>query len=394
MTIQLSQRAQQLEPSATMAVSARAKELSDAGQDVISLGVGEPDFDTPDFIKQVAIAAIKEGFTKYTAVDGIVPLKKAIIHKLKRDNQLDYELNQIIASVGVKSGLYNLAQVILNPGDEAIIPAPYWVSYPPIVKLAGAKPVIITTHYDQRFKITAEQLAAAITPKTRLLMINSPNNPSGMAYTKDELNALSEVLLKHPNVLIAADDIYEYIFWGAGGFVNILNACPELAERTIIFNGLSKAYAMTGWRVGYAAGPVDIITAMKKIQSQSITCVNAIAQVAATTALNADRSHFDYMLAAFKERHDVVHHALNAMQGVNCLKSDGTFYLLPDVSAVIQRLGMKSDIELATHLLNKAHVATVPGTAFGSPGHIRISIATSLEKLNEAMARIAPICDE
>ena len=387
----LSTRATELEPSATMAVSAKAKELSSQGHDVISLGVGEPDFDTPDFIKQAAIEAITEGFTKYTAVDGIQPLKKAIAHKLKRDNRLNFELDQIIVTAGVKPGLYNFAQATLNPGDEVIIPAPYWVSYPPIVKLAGAKPVIINTTLQQRFKITAEQLEAAITPQTRCLMLNSPNNPSGMAYTADEFSALGKVLLKHPDVLIAVDDIYEYIFWGKKSFVTLLNVCPELTNRVIIFNGVSKAYAMTGWRIGYAAGPAPIIQAMKKIQSQNTTCADSIAQVAATTALGTEPHHLDYMFEAYKERHDVVHQALNGMPGVHCLDSDGTFYLFPDVSEATHRLGLTSDIELATHLLKKAYVAVVPGTAFGSPGHVRISIAASLEKLKEAMDRLLPL---
>lgn len=386
----LSTRATQIEPSATMAVSAKAKELRDQGQDIISLGVGEPDFDTPDSIKATAIKAIQDGETKYTPVDGIDSLKKAIVHKLKRDNQLDYEANQILVTSGVKEGIYDLCQVTLNTGDEVIVPAPYWVSYPPIAKLAGAETVVVNANAQQRFKMTAEQLQAAITPKTRLLMINSPNNPSGMAYTPDELKSLSEVLVKHPNILVATDDIYEYILWSQKA-VNILNVCPELKDRTIVFNGVSKAYAMTGWRIGYAAGPTEIIQAMKKIRSQITTCSTSISQVAATAALETKRNDLAYMYDAFKERHDIVYQTLHAIKDVECLQSDGTFYSFVGVDKVIDRLGLKSDVEFATYLLKEANVAVVPGTAFGSPGHIRISYALGNDRLKEALHRIVPI---
>ncbi|OGO91433.1 MAG: aspartate aminotransferase [Coxiella sp. RIFCSPHIGHO2_12_FULL_44_14] len=387
----LAVRAEQIESSSTMAMQARAKALRDQGHDVISLSVGEPDFDTPDEIKKAAIQAIQQGFTKYTAVEGIDPLKKAIIHKLNRDNQLNYQLNQIIVTSGVKEGFYNLAQAILNPDDEVVIPAPYWVSYPPIVELAGGIPVIVPSNIQQRFKITAAQLSAAITPKTRLFIINSPNNPSGMAYTRDELSSLAQVLLKHPHVLIATDDIYEYILWGQASFVNIVNACPELYSRTLVFNGVSKAYAMTGWRIGYAAGPTEIIQAMKKIQSQITTCANSIAQMAAVTALNTPPQQLHGMLSAFKERHRLVHDTLHPLPGVNCIESDGTFYSFLEVSKTMERLGMKSDEDLSTYLLNEAKVAVVPGTPFGCPGYIRLSFALDIHRLKEALHRLVPL---
>lgn len=384
----ISDRVNQIKPSATMAVNAKALELRRAGKDIINLSVGEPDFDTPDFIKQAAINAIQQGFTKYTPADGTLELKQAIIHKLKSDNQLHYEEDEIIVCSGVKHCLYNLNQAILNNGDEVIIPAPYWVSYPDMALLAGGIPVIIPTGVEQRFKITADQLAAAITPKTRALMLNSPNNPSGMAYTASELHALANVLLEHPNIVIASDDIYEYILWGMDHFVNILNVCPELKNRTLIMNGVSKAHAMTGWRIGYAAGPKHIIAAMKTVQSQSTSGPSSISQKAAVTALTANRdTYFPPMLTAYKRRHDFVQRALNELPGTQCLAADGTFYLLPNFSSLITDLGLKNDIELAEFFLEKAGIALVPGTPFGIPNHIRFSCATSDENLTKAMQR-------
>ncbi len=384
----MSKRVYQIKPSATMAVNAKAMELSCAGHKIINLSVGEPDFDTPDFIKAAAIEAIQQGFTKYTAADGIPELKEAIIHKLKKDNRLDYLPNQIMVSTGLKQVFFNLAQALLNEGDEVIIPAPYWVSYPAIVTLAGAKPIIIPSTIDHRFKLTAKQLEEAITPKTRLLILNSPNNPTGMAYTAEELNSLATVLKKHPRIIIASDDIYEYILWGMNCYINILNVCPELKDRTVIGNGLSKAYAMTGWRIGYAAAPESIINGMKKIQSQSTTCANSIAQKASVTALNANNDFFKPMLEAYKRRHDNVYEALNKIDGIECLKSDGTFYLFPNMQAIIERLGLKNDIALAEFFLEKAGVAMVPGTAFGAPGYIRLSCATHETNLENAIRQI------
>lgn len=389
MDFKLSDRVQRIKPSPTLAITARAAELRAAGKDIIGLGAGEPDFDTPEHIKTAATNAIADGFTKYTAVDGTASLKQAIIDKLSRDNQLNYSPNQILVSCGGKQSFFNLTQALLNEGDEVIIPAPYWVSYPDMVLLADAKPVIVEADIKQSFKITPEQLEAAITDKTRLLVLNSPSNPSGIAYSKIELAALGQVLLKHPHVLVATDDMYEHILWADEPFSNIVMACPELYERTIVLNGVSKAYSMTGWRIGYAAGPENLIKAMKKIQSQSTSNPTSISQVAAEAALNGDQSCVKTMLTAFQERHEYVNKRLNAIDGITCLPSDGTFYAFPDVSGFIEKLdGVKDDMELSEYLIEKAGVALVPGTAFGSPGYIRISFATSIEVLEDALNRI------
>jgi len=388
--IKLSQRVQSIKPSPTLAITARAAALKAEGKDVIGLGAGEPDFDTPEHIKQAAITAIHHGDTKYTAVDGTVALKQAIIDKLARDNQLDYQLNQILVSVGGKQSFFNLSQALLDKGDEVIIPAPYWVSYPDMVLLAEAVPVIIEAGQDQHFKITPAQLAAAITPKTRLFVINSPSNPSGMAYSEAELKALGEVLRQHPQVLIATDDMYEHILWSEMGFHNIVTACPDLYDRTIVLNGVSKAYSMTGWRIGYAAGPAPLIGAMKKIQSQSTSNPASISQAAALEALNGDQQCVHDMLTAFKKRHDMVVEKLNSIQGIESLHSDGTFYVFPNISAAIAKMdGINDDLEFAEALLVDKGVAVVPGTAFGLKNHMRLSIATSEENLTTALQRIA-----
>ncbi len=359
-----------------------------AGKDIVGLGAGEPDFDTPEHIKQAAIKAIQDGFTKYTAVDGTPGLKKAIVDKFKRENAFDYETKQVLVSCGGKQSFYNLAQALLNPGDEVIIPAPYWVSYPDMVLLAGAKPIIIDGPQSQNFKITPAQLDAAITAKTRLFVINSPSNPSGMAYSLAELKSLGEVLRKHPNIIIATDDMYEHILW-TGDFVNILNANPDFYDRTMVLNGVSKAYSMTGWRIGYAAGPAWLVEAMTNIQSQSTSNPTSISQVAAEVALNGDQGFIADMLKAFKERHDYVVNELNTIPDVNCLETDGTFYVLPDVSRVIARLsGIEDDLALSEYLIEQGGVAVVPGSAFGAAGHIRLSIATSMANLEKAMIRI------
>ena len=388
--LKLANRVQRVKPSPTLAVTARVAELRAAGKDIIGLGAGEPDFDTPDHIKKAAIKAIKDGFTRYTAVDGMPSLKQAIIAKFKQDNGLDYTPEQILVSCGGKQSFYNLAQALLNPGDEVIIPAPYWVSYPDMVRLADGEPVIIRAGVETNFKITPEQLEAAITPKTRIFVINSPSNPTGVAYSKAELAALGEVLKHCPQVLIATDDMYEHILWSKEPFSNILNACPDLYERTIVLNGVSKVYAMTGWRIGYAGGPADLIKAMKKVQSQSTSNPASISQVAAQEALEGDQSCIQPMIKAFKERHDYVVSALNKIDGVTCLPADGTFYVFPHVQEVIDRLdGVNDDIELAEYLLDEAGVALVPGSAFGAPGYVRISFATSMEVLNDALTRLA-----
>ncbi len=392
MTIPLSQRVQRIKPSPTLAITARAAAMRAAGKDVIGLGAGEPDFDTPDHIKQAAIQAIGAGMTKYTPVDGIPSLKQAIIDKFRRDNDLHYELDQILVSCGGKQSFYNLAQALLDEGDEVIIPAPYWVSYPDMVLLADAKPVIVAAGQDQKFKITPAQLEAAITDRTKLFVLNSPSNPTGQAYTLDELKALAQVLLKYPQVVIATDDMYEHIVWQEGAFCNILNACPELYDRTLVLNGVSKAYSMTGWRIGYAGGPKSVIAAMKKIQSQSTSNPTSISQAAAQAALEGDQSCIGEMLKAFKQRHDAVVAGLNQIHGIQCLATDGTFYVFPDVRGMIESLdGIEDDVALAEYLIEHAGVALVPGTAFGAPGHVRISIATSMENLQAALERIARV---
>ncbi len=390
-SICLSGRVQRIKPSPTLAVDARAKELKAEGKDVIGLGAGEPDFDTPAHIKEAAVRAINDGFTKYTAVDGIPSLKKAIIAKFKRDNGLDYAADQILVSVGGKQSFFNLAQAFLDAGDEVIIPAPYWVSYPDMVLLADGKPVIVYAGIEQGFKITAEQLERAITPKTKLFVINSPSNPTGVAYTKKDLEALGAVLRKHPQVLIATDDMYEHILWADEPYSNILNVCPDLTERTIVLNGVSKAYAMTGWRIGYAAGPKPLMTAMKNIQSQSTSNPTSIAQVAAEAALNGSQDCIQPMLKAFKERHDHVVARLNRIRGVHCLPAQGAFYAFPDFREAIAASGMANDVAFAEHVLNTVGVAMVPGSAFGAEGYQRLSYATSMTNLDNALDRIEKV---
>lgn len=385
--LQLSERVNRIKPSPTLAVNSKAAELKAQGKDIISLSVGEPDFDTPEHIKQAAIAAIEAGKTKYTAVGGTPSLKQAIVEKFERENNLNYSAEQILVSTGGKQSIFNLALALLNHGDEVIIPAPYWVSYPDIALVAGATPVFIETDVAQNFKVTPEQLEAAITPNTRLFMINSPSNPSGMAYTHEELAALGEVLVRHPQVFIATDDMYEHILWTEAPFVNIVNTTPELYERTVVLNGVSKAYSMTGWRIGYCAGPAKLISAMAKVQSQSTSNPSSIGQEAAEAALRGGNECVEEMLKAFKERHDFVVAALNALPGVTCLEGDGTFYAFADFNQAIKDLGLKDDLELAERFLD-AGVAIVPGSAFGTPGCMRLSFAVSLDTLKEAVARI------
>lgn len=387
----LSNRVQNIKPSPTLAVTNKANELRAAGKDIIGLGAGEPDFDTPQHIKDAAIQAIAQGKTKYTAVDGTPELKSAIIAKFKKDNGLSYEPNQILVSSGGKQSFFNLSLALLNPGDEVIIPAPYWVSYPDMVIVAEGKPVIVNGGPEQRFKITAQQLEDAITDKTKLFVINSPSNPTGMAYTRKELSEIAEVLLKHPQVLIATDDMYEHILWTEEGFNNILNVCPELYDRTFVLNGVSKAYSMTGWRIGYAAGPAKVIGAMKKIQSQSTSNPASISQAAATEALAGDQKCVSDMVVEFKKRHDYLVEALNSINGVKCLPGDGTFYVFPDFSEAISKSSASNDIELAEMLLSEAGVALVPGSAFGSEGCMRLSFATSMGTLEDAVARIKKV---
>ena len=387
MNIVLATRVQKVKSSPTLVVAEKAAQMRAKGIDVVGLGTGEPDFDTPQAIKEAGIAAINAGFTKYTAVDGIPELKQAIINKFKRDNGLDFQPNQILVSVGGKQSCYNLCQALLNKDDEVLIPAPYWVSYPDMVLLAEGTPVIIPTTSAARYKITAEQLATAITPKTKLLFINSPSNPSGVAYTFAELKALGDVLKQHPQVFIATDDMYEHIIWSQP-FVNILDACPELYSRTIVLNGVSKAYAMTGWRIGYAGGPAFLINAMKTVQSQSTSNPCSIAQKAAVAALNGGDESIRMMVKAFRERHDYVVQRLNTIPGIEVIPADGTFYIFPNVQAIIERRGFANDIEFAERLLQDVGVALVPGSAFGSEGCIRISFAASMDTLRDALDRL------
>lgn len=388
MDYQLSDRINSIQPSPTLAVTQKANELKQQGHDVIGLGVGEPDFDTPQFIKDAAIDAIQRGNTKYTAVDGIAELKQAVIDKFARDNQLNYQADEIIVSAGGKHSIFNLLSAWLNPGDDVVIPAPYWVSYPDMTKLVGANPIIIQAGIDQRFKVTAEQLRAAITPQTRLLFINSPSNPSGTAYSADELKALAEVLRDHPQVLIATDDMYEHILWPGKQFANIAMVAPDLQDRTVVLSGVSKAYSMTGWRIGYAAGPKPIIAAMKKMQSQSTSNPTSISQYAATAALNGDPSCIKEMVTAFKQRHDFLIDALNDIDGIHCVPGDGTFYAFAHVGELMKNKGLDTDIALCEALLNEAKVALVPGSAFGTNGYCRLSFATSLDVLKQAVTRI------
>ena len=377
-------------------MSARAAQLKAEGKDIIGLGAGEPDFDTPQFIKDAAVEAMRKGLTKYTPAGGTLSLKKAIIAKFKRDNGLDYAPKQVLVSCGGKHTSFNLCLALLNPGDEVIIPAPYWVSYPDMAVVAGAKPVFIEAGIEQGFKITDAQLEAAITPKSRLVFINSPSNPSAAVYTLEELKALGEVLRKHPRIVIASDDMYEQILLDGSKFVNILNACPDLYDRTVVENGVSKAYSMTGWRIGYCGGPAELIEAMENMQSHSTSNPTSIAQYAAEAALNGDQSCIEPMVKAFKERGTFVAKALNAIPGVRCLQPAGAFYVFPDCRGAIRRMAaagkLKSatDIALCDYLMEQEQaVAAVPGSAFGMEGYLRISFATSMENLEKAVARMA-----
>lgn len=377
-----------VKPSATGAVLALATKLRAEGRDIISLGTGEPDFDTPQAIKDAGIAAIESGATKYTPVDGTANLKAAIARKLQRDNNLEYGPGQILVTSGAKQALYDLCVALLGPGDEAIIPAPYWVSYPDMVKLADADPVFIETSIDDHFKVTPKRLAAAMTPRTRLLILNSPCNPTGACYSARELRGFGEVLEAHPDVVVVADEIYESIHWAGEPFTSFAEACPALYDRTVTVNGVSKAYAMTGWRIGYAAGPEALIKSMATVQSQSTSNASSISQAAAHAALDGDQSVVTAMVKEYRERHDYVVAALNDIPGFECRPGEGTFYALPRVTSAMERLGLEGDVALTEHLLNSAGVAVVPGTAFGAPGYIRLSFACSMRELEEAVSRI------
>lgn len=392
--MELSQRVQSIKESPTLAVTARAAKLKAEGRDIIGLGAGEPDFDTPQHIKDAAKKAIDQGFTKYTPVAGIPGLKKAIVAKFKNENGFDYNDKEVIVGVGGKQCIFNLALAVLNPGDEVIVPAPYWVSYADIALVAGAKPIIVECGIEQGFKLTPAQLEAAITPKTKLFMINSPSNPTGAVYTLQELAALGEVLKKHPHVLVATDDMYEHVNLTGDKFYNILNATPELKERCIVLNGVSKAYSMTGWRIGYAAGPAKIIKAMEILQSQSTSNPTSISQVAAQAALEGPQECITPMLDAFRERHEYVVNRFNQMKGLKCIKAGGAFYAFPDARTAIANLFAAgkikeaNDLALSEYLLEQEGVAVVPGSAFGAEGYFRISFATSMDNLRNALDRI------
>lgn len=387
--MKLSKRISNTKTSATIAMSMKARELISQGKDIITLSAGEPDFDTPKYIKEAAIDSINSGNTKYTPVDGMASLKESIIKKFKSENNLEYTNEQIIVSAGCKQSIYNLCQATLDEGDEVLIPSPYWVSYPEIVKLSDAIPVFIETTSDTNFKITGEMLLKKISKKTRMILLNSPSNPSGFIYTKDELKDIGDILKNYPDIIIASDDIYEHIIFNEKKFTNILNVCPELYNQTIVLNGVSKAYAMTGWRIGYAAGNIKIISAMKKIQSQSTSCTCSISQSAAKAALDNGKSEVNKMVNEYQLRSEFLHKELNKIDGINYKKPDGSFYAFVDVSGLIDKIEhIKDDYDVAEYFLMNADIAVVPGTAFGAKNHIRISFATSFDNLQIAVERI------
>ena len=389
----VSNNLKRIKPSPTIAVTSKAREMRAAGKDVIGLGAGEPDFDTPDNIKDAAIEAIKRGETKYTAVDGTPKLKKAIQGKFTRENNLSYELDQISVGTGGKQVLYNVFMATLNPGDEVIIPAPYWVSYPDMVLLAGGKPKIVKCSEKNEFKITPDELKKAIGKKTKWLIINSPSNPTGSCYTKNEIEELSKILIKNKNVYILSDDIYEHITYDNFKFFTIAQI-KALKDRTLTMNGVSKSYSMTGWRIGYGAGPKDIIKAVAKIQSQSTTNPSSISQAAAVEALNGTQDFIKTRSDSFKERRDYVVDTLNSINGLSCLKPSGAFYVFPNCKKLLgKKTKLKTDKEFVEKLLEKAEVAVVQGSAFGLDGYFRISYATSMENLKKALDRIKSFCE-
>jgi aspartate aminotransferase len=387
-TIRLAKRVQRIKPSPTLAVTARAAKLKAEGKDIIGLGAGEPDFDTPAHISEAGIAAIRAGHTRYTNVEGTNELKDAIIGKFRRDNGLDYARNQILVSSGAKQTVFNLCCALLDAGDEAIIPAPYWVSYPDMVLVADGTPVPVAADMDAGFRITAAQLDSAITPRTRLFILNSPSNPTGAAYSRSELEAFGAVLAQHPDVVIGTDDMYEHIWWGPEPFCSFATANPGLYDRTVTINGCSKSYAMTGWRVGYCGGPAELIAAMATIQGQSTSNASSISQKAATVALSAPQDCVREMNVAFKARHDLVVAGLNALPGVRCLPGWRTFYAFANVEQAMRTVGTADDNAFAEFLINEAGVAVVPGSAFGAPGHFRLSFAASSETLEDALGHM------
>ena len=385
----ISERVRKVKPSATIAISSKAMEMRSAGINVISMSAGEPDFDTPQHIKDAAKAAMDNGMTKYTQVDGVPDLKEAIIKKFRNDNELSYKPENILVSTGAKQTLYNLFQAILGDGDEVIIISPYWVSYPDMVLLADAKPVFVDTFQENNFSLDLNAFSNAINEKTKLVIINSPSNPTGITFSRSDYESIGAILENYPNTYVATDDMYEYIYWGEEPFVSFAQACPALFDRTITINGVSKSYAMTGWRIGYCGGPTDVIGAMKKVQSQSTSNPSSISQAATIAALNGSKDEIYTMVEQYKIRHDYLCSALNAIEGFKTSPGTGAFYLFPDVKNVIENKGFSDDVELSEYLIESANVAVVPGSAFGSKGYIRLSYATSLENIKEAVERIS-----
>jgi len=384
----LTERVQRVQPSATLTISAKAMALKRQGIDIISLSAGEPDFDTPDHIKEAGIQAIQKGQTKYTPVDGTPELKQAIIDKFSRDNNLLYQQENVLVSSGAKQTCFNLFQAVLEHGKEAVIISPYWVSYPDMVLLANGSPVILKTSFENKFQFKAEDFDAVLTKNTRLIMLNSPSNPTGVTYTKDQYQIIGEVLENYPDVFIATDDMYEHIYWGNNKFCSFAEACPDMLDRTITINGVSKAYAMTGWRIGYCAGPEKIISAMKKIQGQSTSNASSVSQAAAVAALNGSHQPVHAMAKEYENRHAFIFNALNSIKGFKTVAATGAFYTFPKVTGVIKDLNLSDDIEFSDYLIENANVAVVPGSAFGAKGHIRLSFATSMKLLKEAVNRI------
>ena len=387
-SIQLSERVQRVKPSATIAVSSLAREMRAAGRDVLSLSAGEPDFDTPEHVCAAAVQAMEAGDTRYTAADGTPALKQAICNKFKRDNGLDFEAGQISVGAGAKQVLYNVCAAVLNPGDEAIVLAPYWVSYPDIVKLCDGEPVVVSASLEAGYKVTPEQIAEAITERTRLIFFNTPNNPTGVSYTRSELEALGEVLAAHEQVLAVSDDIYEHIYWGDEPWLTPAQVWTGMQDRIVTINGVSKAFAMTGWRIGYAAAQVDLINAMRKLCSQSTSNPCSISQAAAAAALEGDQSILATMRDAFRERYEYMYEAVNALPGMRCAPAQGAFYVFADAREAIQAKGLSNDTEMAELILSEAEVALVPGVAFGAEGHLRFSFACGMDDLEEAIRRI------
>ena len=383
-----SNRIKLIKPSSTMALTSKANDMRRQGDDVLVLTVGEPDFDTPQYIKDAAKKAIDMGATKYTSVDGTPELKEAIVNKFKNENNLSFKTDEVIVSAGCKQSIFNMLQVLIDNGDEVVIPEPYWVSYSDMVVYAGGKPIMLETTYQNNFDIDITQLENCLSKNTKLLMINSPNNPSGKYFNTKTLTDIAELLVNNRNIFVSSDDIYEHIHWHEEGFHNILNVAPGLKNRTIVLNGVSKAYSMTGWRIGYAAGDSEVIKKMKTLQSQSTSCASSISQAAACAALSNECKELPNMRAEYKKRHDFVVSQLNQIKGVLCKETDGTFYVFPSFKEYINNHDLTDDNDLAMKLLNEAKVAVVPGSAFGMTGHLRLSIAIDMKSLEDAMIRI------